>query len=113
MSRGLWISCAFLALNRYGLQIFRIVEIEASIKSRPVLVRENPAPILEPHPPNPLRGWGRHYPDQTVAFGGRGKYYLLELLLLATELPAIVPRARIKLAMTGCFIFLLGSIRLW
>ena len=53
MSRGLWISCAFLALDRYGLQIFRIVEIEASIKSRPVLVRENPAPVLVPIPQTP------------------------------------------------------------
>jgi hypothetical protein len=37
--------------------------------------------------PRPLRGWGRHYPDQTVAFSGRGKNYLLELLLSAGSSP--------------------------
>ena len=59
--------------------------VEAA-KRGPVLPK-SPAPILEPHPPNPLRGWGRHYPDQTVAFSGRGKNYLLELLLSAGSSP--------------------------
>src|SRR5207302_3181131 len=42
----------------------QISEVGISIKIGPVLVQESPAPILDPHPPTPLRGWRRHFPNQ-------------------------------------------------
>src|SRR6516164_2362848 len=58
------IDCHMAALRQL---IYRQVELAEKghdadhIKSGSVLVPESPAPILDPHPPNPLRGWGRHF----------------------------------------------------
>jgi hypothetical protein len=72
----LWITEQFRRQNKclHCLQTFNIAEIEAPIKSGPVLVVENPAPILVPIPRHPTEVGADIIQSKLWLLGGANRF---------------------------------------